>query len=89
MRAIYDQDMSPLNDSGTCFAVQIKFLSDEIRQEDIIKVWFRWVRVCLCVCGETDSIDPHSLHTHKLPFHNLYTRTLAAIALFLDCVTWE
>jgi len=55
LRAIYDQDMSPLNDSGTCFAVQIKFLSDEIREEDVIKVWFRWVRdptlcVCVCVC---------------------------------------
>ena len=41
LRAIYDQDMTALNDNGTCFAVQVKFLSDEIQEEDVIKLWFR------------------------------------------------
>ncbi len=42
LRAIYDQDLTPLNDDCTCFAVDIKFLSDEIRDEDVIKIWFRY-----------------------------------------------
>ena len=43
LQAIYDRDVTTLNDDGTCFVVQIKFLSDEIKDEDIIKVWFRLV----------------------------------------------
>ena len=41
LKAIYDRDMTALNENGTCFVVSIKFLSDDIKDEDVIKIWFR------------------------------------------------
>lgn len=41
LRAIYEQDLTPLNDDCTCFAIDVKFLSDEIKEDDVIKIWFR------------------------------------------------
>lgn len=41
LKSIYGEDMVPLNEQGTCFVVNIKFLSGEISEEDVIKVWFR------------------------------------------------
>jgi hypothetical protein len=41
LEAIYDKDVTPLNEDGTCFVVQVKYLSDEIKDEDVIKIWFR------------------------------------------------
>ena len=41
LRAIYDDDMTPLNDSATCFGIKMKFLSDEMEANDIIRIWFR------------------------------------------------
>lgn len=45
LKSIYSEDVVALNDSGTCFVISIKFLSGEIKEEDVIKVWFRY---CLC-----------------------------------------
>ena len=47
LSAIYGPDLQPLNDQGTCFLVNIRFLSDEISEEDVIKIWFR----CAVVMG--------------------------------------
>ena len=41
LKAIYDTDLTPLNDDFTCFSVSIKYLNDDIREEDVIKIWFR------------------------------------------------
>lgn len=41
LRAIYEEDMTALNDTGTCFCIRMKYLSDEMKDEDIIRVWFR------------------------------------------------
>ena len=42
MESIYSEDMTSLNKEGTCFAIDIKFLSGEIKGEDVIKIWFRY-----------------------------------------------
>lgn len=47
LSAIYGPDLQPLNDQGTCFLVNIRFLSDEISEDDVIKIWFR----CAVVTG--------------------------------------
>ena len=41
LQAIYDKDVTPLNEDGTCFVIQVKYLSNEIKDEDVIKIWFR------------------------------------------------
>lgn len=43
LQSIYCDDMVSLNERGTCFVVNIKFLSGEISEEDVIKIWFRYV----------------------------------------------
>ena len=44
LMAIYGNDFKPLNDQGTCFLVNVKFLSEEIKEEDVIRIWFRYVQ---------------------------------------------
>ncbi len=41
MQSIYGEDMVALNERGTCFVLSIRFLSECIREEDVIKIWFR------------------------------------------------
>ena len=43
LTAIYGNDLQLLNDSGSCFLVCVKFLSEEIKEEDVIRIWFRYV----------------------------------------------
>jgi hypothetical protein len=40
LTAIYGNDLQSLNDQGTCFLVNVRFLSEEIKEEDIIRIWF-------------------------------------------------
>lgn len=40
LKAIYDEDLLFLNEDCTCFCVKIRFLSDEIKDEDVIRIWF-------------------------------------------------
>ena len=47
LSAIYNEDVKVLNDANTCFVVDIKFLTDDIKKEDVIKVWFRYVFDCV------------------------------------------
>lgn len=42
LTSIYGDDMTTLNNEGTCFVIDIKFLSGEIKEDDVIKVWFRY-----------------------------------------------
>ena len=50
--AIYGSDMKSLNDRGTCFLINVRFLSEEIKEEDVIKIWFRYMYVkCTCTCA--------------------------------------
>ena len=41
LNSIYGEDMTTLNERGTCFVVSIKFLAGDIKEEDVIKIWFR------------------------------------------------
>jgi hypothetical protein len=41
LTSIYGEDMSTLNKEGSCFVIDIKFLSGDIKEEDVIKLWFR------------------------------------------------
>lgn len=55
LRAIFDADLTPLNDDATCFSINIRYLTDDIKEEDVIKIWFRYVNYsivypCECVC---------------------------------------
>ena len=43
LTAIYGSDMKSLNDRGTCFLINVRFLSEEIKEEDVIKIWFRYM----------------------------------------------
>ena len=42
LKAIFDSDLTAVNDDFTCFSVDIKFLSGEIEAQDTIKIWFRY-----------------------------------------------
>ena len=42
LTAIYGSDLRLLNDQGTCFLVNVKFLSQKIKEEDVIRIWFRY-----------------------------------------------
>ena len=40
--AIYGEDLALLSDDDpSCFCIRIKFLSDVIVEEDVIRIWFR------------------------------------------------
>jgi hypothetical protein len=41
LTAIYGSDLRTLNDQGTCFSVNVRFLSqDVVQDDDVIKIWF-------------------------------------------------
>ena len=43
LTAIYGSDLRTLNDQGTCFSVNVRFLSqDVVQDDDVIKIWFRY-----------------------------------------------
>lgn len=42
LTAIYGSDMTPLNEQGTCFLINVRFLSEEIKDDDVIRIWFRY-----------------------------------------------
>ncbi len=48
LRAIYNGDIKCFSDS--CFTIRVKFLTNDILEEDVIGIWFRYaVKYCL-VC---------------------------------------
>ena len=63
LKAIYDHDLTPLNDNCTCFVVRIRFLSEEIKEEDVIKIWFR------SVVAREILLHGYNLY-HPPPFHS-------------------
>ena len=44
LRAIYEEDLHCL--SECCFVIIVRYLTDDIRDEDVIKVWFRYSTSC-------------------------------------------
>lgn len=53
LTAIYGSDLQSLNDQGTCFLVNVRFLSEEIKEEDVIKIWFRYNTFDVTICAKS------------------------------------
>ena len=41
LTAIYGDDITMLSNTGTCFCIRMKFMSDVINEDDVIRIWFR------------------------------------------------